>query len=404
LIKKYREPRLMAKFDHEEKLPEIFKSNKFSILPCSRGGYVVSPVQAYHKLEQPTSSEIFRFPLPEHLQSLSLENITSESIALNAAMAAGIMADFLGITEGDSLQPTVCGRMGSGHFSFSALTAEAKMLKIDVNRAQIEIDTAYEDAQNLTIVEAKNNLSESDFLIRQLYYPFRLWKDKTSKSVRPVFLTYVNGIYFLREYEFTKSNFYNSINLVKQARYSIEDTAMEIHEIQEVLRKTRIKSEPKNIPFPQADSFARIINLCEILKGQALSKACISLEYDFTERQADYYTSAGRYLGLIEKEVDEFDLSTYRLSDTARKILRMPYKDRQLAYCKCIFSHRIFNILMSQCFQTGQMPSTEDIVRTMQKANLSISSSTLPRRASTVRGWLDWVITLVHDDAYSANS
>ena len=41
-IKEYREPRLMAKFDHIINLPQIFAKNRLSILPISRGSYVIS--------------------------------------------------------------------------------------------------------------------------------------------------------------------------------------------------------------------------------------------------------------------------------------------------------------------------------------------------------------------------
>lgn len=36
-IKEFREPRLMAKFDHTLNLPIIFSENKLSILPITRG-------------------------------------------------------------------------------------------------------------------------------------------------------------------------------------------------------------------------------------------------------------------------------------------------------------------------------------------------------------------------------
>ena len=35
-IKEYREPRLMAKFDHNINLPQIFAKNNLAILPISR--------------------------------------------------------------------------------------------------------------------------------------------------------------------------------------------------------------------------------------------------------------------------------------------------------------------------------------------------------------------------------
>ena len=62
----------------------------------------------------------------------------------------------------------------------------------------------------------------------------------------------------------------------------------------------KIIPEPNNIPFPQANSFERIINLCEILyENNTLSRDEITYRYDFDSRQTNYYTDAGRYLGLI---------------------------------------------------------------------------------------------------------
>ena len=50
-IKEYREPRLMAKFDHNINLPKIFAKNKLAILPISRGEYVISHFEAYQSFE-----------------------------------------------------------------------------------------------------------------------------------------------------------------------------------------------------------------------------------------------------------------------------------------------------------------------------------------------------------------
>lgn len=43
-IKEFREPRLMTKFDHKINLPEIFAENHLSILPVTRGDYVISTI------------------------------------------------------------------------------------------------------------------------------------------------------------------------------------------------------------------------------------------------------------------------------------------------------------------------------------------------------------------------
>lgn len=72
-------------------------------------------------------------------------------------------------------------------------------------------------------------------------------------------------------------------------------------DIQKVLQNAVIVKEPQ-IPFPQADKFERIINLCELLSEQELSRNEVTEQYAFDVRQTNYYTDAARYLGLLENE------------------------------------------------------------------------------------------------------
>ena len=48
-IKELREPRLMTKFDHRVNLPGIFAANGLSILPITRGDYVISSFDAWRR-------------------------------------------------------------------------------------------------------------------------------------------------------------------------------------------------------------------------------------------------------------------------------------------------------------------------------------------------------------------
>ena len=93
-IKEYREPRLMAKFDHRINLPQIFSEHQLAILPISRGDYVISHFDAYQPFPEPVSS-IIHLSLPSGLQSLNANHIPSEAIAINCALASGMLADFL---------------------------------------------------------------------------------------------------------------------------------------------------------------------------------------------------------------------------------------------------------------------------------------------------------------------
>lgn len=392
-IKEYREPRLMAKFDHTINLPKVFYDNKLAILPVTRGDYVISHFDAYHKFEN-DNSPVTRVSLPTYIQSLDSNNVSSEAIALNCAVASGIVADFL---QDEDLVSTVSGRMGSGTFDFNIKnTKNNTPCNVQVNNSQIEIDAAYEGVKGLALFEAKRDLSE-DFLIRQLYYPFRVWKNRITKPVRPLFLVYSNGIYRLYEYVFQDENNYCSLALVSQKNYSVEDTAIEITDIQAVLQKTRIASEPQ-IPFPQADSFERVINICELLNEQELSRNEVTEQYAFDARQTNYYTDAARYLGLLEKRKDG-SMPIYGLSDTGKRLFSLNYKQRQLAFCDLILSHKAFGYTLNKYLESGNMPPTGDIVQIMKNSGLYNveSDSTFERRSSTIKGWLNWILELINE-------
>ncbi len=204
-IKEFREPRLMAKFDHTVNLPQIFVDNKLAILPITRGDYIISHFDAYHKFE-PNNIQITKVSLPTYIQSLDSNNISSEAIALNCAVVSGIIADFL---EDEEIVSTVCGRMGSGTFNFSIASSTGQApYHIAVNNSQIEIDAAYEGINSLALFEAKRDLSE-DFLVRQLYYPFRVWQNRITKKFVLFFL------YILMGYtEYMNTGFKNRIIIV----------------------------------------------------------------------------------------------------------------------------------------------------------------------------------------------
>ncbi len=392
-IKAVREPRLMTKFDHTSNLPKLFADNKLSILPISRGNYIISHFNTYHDFE-PDNSSIIQASLPSNIQSLDYREIKSETLALNCAIASGIIADF---TKDENLIPTVSGRMSSGKFDFYIENINTnKKQHINVINSQIEIDAAYEGLKYLTLFEAKNDLSD-DFLVRQLYYPYRTWGNKITKDIKTIFLIYSNGIYRMYEYAFETPYEYNSLALVKQQKYSIEDTRINICDIQSIVNNVKIVDDPQ-IPFPQANRFERIINLCELLNNQDMDRNSVTENYDFDVRQTNYYTDAARYLGLLEKNRRN-EMLVYSLSPLGKRILKMDYKQRQLAFCKQILSHKIFKDVLQLYLLRGKLPERNDIVWLMKQTNLYNiqSDETYFRRASTIKSWMEWIVGLVNE-------
>ena len=382
-INEFREARLMTKFDHKSQLPKLFSNNNLSILPTSRGGYIIGTFETFYKFNN-IEVPIIKVEFPHTLESLNFKDITSEATAINCAFVSNILKDF---TEDDNLLPTVSGRMSSSTFDFDINSTEG-LFKINVGNSQIEIDGGYEGDKSLNLIEAKNYISD-DFLVRQLFYPYKLWSSKIQKKVRPIFLTYTNGIFHLREYTFNLKNHYNSIELIKERKYAIQEGILNLELVQELIKKTPIINEPE-IPFPQADSFERIINLCELLNEKGcLTKEEITQNYDFDFRQTNYYSDAGRYLNLIEK-----NNGIYSLTQNGLYIFKKSIFDRQIEFIKLIIMHSTFKSALISYLENAELPSKKEVVKIMQRSKLFNvnGNSTYNRRASTVRSWINWII------------
>jgi len=183
------------------------------------------------------------------------------------------------------------------------------------------------------------------------------------------------------------------LTLKKFQRYNLAKLDIAISDIKDLIETTQITQEP-NIPFPQADSFERVINLCELLLNVGLSKQDITSNYGFDRRQTDYYVSAAKYLGLIEESKD-----AVMLSEKAKKILSSNVHDKQLQFAKAIISHRVFKDVLIKYFESAKPLSKEEIVAIMKKCDLYkvASPSTYNRRSSTISSWINWIISLVNN-------
>ena len=269
-INEFREARLMTKFDNSANLPELFKDNKLAILPISSNSYMIARFQTYMEFEKTEDEEIEKIDFPPHIQSLDYNNITSEALAINCAYITQILENFL---EEENLFPTISGKMGSGNFEFkiNKKENEEEFINVSVQNSRIEIDGGFEGVNSLALIEAKNVISD-DFMVRQLYYPYRLWKSKINKPVRPIYMVYSNGIFNVYEYKFENDEDYSSIKFVKSKRYSIEDTEIDFSDIEEIYNNVKKFEEEPKVAFPQADSFERVINLCELLLEEPKNK------------------------------------------------------------------------------------------------------------------------------------
>ena len=392
-IKEYREPRLMAKFDHRKNLPAVFQEHELGILPISRGDYVIGPYKMFFPHPDPSGvTPPDRVSFPGEIESVTPDLIASEAVALNCAWDSRILHRFLGE---DTLYPTLSGRMGANPFSFNIQDElGTRNSLVSGDGAQIEVDAAYEGTGSVAIIEAKMNLAE-DFIVRQLYYPFRHFMSMhISKPIRTVYLTYSDGKFHLAEYAFANPQDYNSLSLVKSCSYIIGCASMPRESLLEMLEMTTSAPEPKDVPFPQADTFERVINLCERLAPSPMSKEDIEECYGFDRRQADYYYNAAAYLGFAKKESGRG--SRVVLTPKGRHWTALPVAERIRYIVWCILCHEPFRRVLRVSLSHGTVPECEEIRNILIDTNPSIGDvqgNTFARRASTVRHWTQWIMS-----------
>jgi len=397
-INEKREARLMTKFDHSAQLPKIFKQNGLSIQPDSRGTYVIGRFDSYEKLPKEdnykkASLDIQAFPFPENIQTINPKNIRSEATALLCAYNAGIISDLLE----QEVRFTVAGRMSTGKFSYSINSSKQKnSCQINVDNSQCEIDGGFEGDDIFAIVEAKNS-SVDNFLIRQLFYPYKLWINKTSKKVIPIFLSYFDNIFSFYIYEFENDENYNSIKLVRQKRYYIGSNDIELQEVIDICETIKIKLENQEIQFPQADIFGRIVDiLFQIHSNNIFSSKDIAITYGFHPRQGQYYSSAAMYLGLIER-VHINKKWGYSLTKLGAKVVRQNNRERNLIFVQLILENKVFNKALDVYMQQKGKLDRADVIDIMKSSDIKLikdSEETVSRRANTVRGWINWILRL----------
>ena len=376
-------------------LPPVLKKYNLNILPDSRSSYVLGDFLLYKEIPE-LQEEVFNMDyveIPDY-ETIDINNISSEAVAINVLVISGILDDFLGI---DGTVQTFSGRMGTGEFDFVVDTIRGNKQKVFVKNAQCEIDGGFENEHEVVIMEAKNVLNE-EFHIRQLYFPYRLWRKKVTKPIRLIFSIYSNMIFRLFEYRFVEINDYSSIELIKTKNYSLQDTTIDIEDLIEVRNNTKIcyqdnQHDDLKVPFVQANSFERVISLLENMKDNPMTKEQIAELMVFDERQSDYYYNAGAYLGLFEKKRED-KISKVFLTRLGDNVFSLNYKERQLKFVELILKHQIF----ADCFDMvinsgGDLPNIETIERLMREYNVC-NEGQINRRASSVQGWIKWIFNL----------
>lgn len=381
-LKQYKEARLLTKFDCANQLPNIMLDNGINILPITRGNYLLGRFNCFEDLPKPVT-EIKKVGFPEWIESIDVDDLFSEPVAISTALISPIFNDFFG---DDGLISTVSGRMKSGIFDF---TIDGH--SVNIKNSQIELDASLESRENFVLIEAKN-IIHNDFMVRQLYYPYRRFEQTISKPIHNVFMVYSNGIFRILEYKFNDLYKYDSIELIKEKRYSIDSTLITKADLENIVSITKINDTDYGAPFPQCDDFSKIISLCEQLsEKEEMTKDEIKELFGFVGRQSDYYFNGLKYLGFADSKKGKCFLLP-----SGKTLVGLTYKERQLKIVQAIIEKPIFNILLKIYLDTGVKPDSTCIRNTIVNLGILEKDSMIKRRASTVKSWIDWIIGLTN--------
>lgn len=370
------EPRLLMKMDSRSQRPPALARLQATILPVRNGRYAIVASDGYHDLEDPPGCTSFHLSEGARgLQTLPWDTIpSSESQVLDMALASGMLQRFL---QESTLTLTIRGRLRSPAFTFQCQGHHGGLLELHVEGVQIEVDAGLE-GDGVHLLEAKLG-KRSDFHLRQLYYPYRMWTLRvTTKPVDAVFCAYHDRQFYFWKYAFTPSHHYHGLRLLASAVYSLDPEVSPPAWppiVRDGLRDCALVVP--GVPFPQADSLERVIDLVE-----SLSQGGHSL-YGFAERQADYYVNAARYLGFVEAE-------SLHLSGSGLHFVQSKRHARHIQVLQAMLSRPVLRQALEFMEQSGELP-TADRVQNWLAEHTRLGGTTLARRARTVLSWLRWV-------------
>ncbi len=372
-----KEPRIMSKWDSSEARPKVLSQAGVTILPTSRHGYVLLKGNGYKNLPESAPPVLHSPEKLEQFTTLPWRNdLTKESLVIDIAAVSSMLRTFTGEKD---LALTVRGRSGTPAFNF-LFDGSEHVHTVTVDRAQIEVDAGFE-GECVWLIEAKIG-EPKDFLVRQLFYPWRSWTEQTSKPVVPLFLTYTNRTFGLFRYDFADPQNYHSITL-RESRWFTLDEPECVASLEDLYEASNSVVPPTNV-FPQADTLGNVIAAVELFAEDISEVAQLALRWGYDRRQGHYYADAAEWLGFIARRGKRRELTRRGANFcTANRWERF----------ELLFQAVVATPVFRECIRQkliGGLPEKAEIAEMILKQGYG-NRTTANRRAKTVLDWVDWL-------------
>ena len=374
------EPRIMGSMDNTASLPSTFRDRGLFVLPVSNGKYAIVRGKGYHD-PGPIPGSIRSFPstLPFPLIAPSVG--MGEMQFVDLAFNAGLLEHFVGV---DGLYLSIRGRKFSPPFDFRVDGSPT----LHAEGVQVEIDGGFEGEHLVVVVEAKVNW-QGDFIIRQLYYPYRFWQEslqraRSNKVVCPIFMSYntAQGVYSFWRYRFRDPRDYESIELENAGMFTLEWKPLPLERLASVPPDTA--GERRRI-VPQADDVAKIAELPHLIATGLKTSVDLARHFSMDRRQGSYYGQAAEALGLVVLRGANYELTAEGL-----EYMQKPVPERNEMLCRRMLQLPLFHeALTSMLFATNRAIDRKTMM-TLIRAR-GYSGTTLGRRTRTLLAWFEWI-------------
>jgi len=375
--KSKREPRLMCKMDFKQSVPKPFKDNGLSILAIKNGIYRIAKTTPFFEIDlaRINSVKVIDFELPSFIETLHFESITSESQALDAAVASGMLNKLL--SEKSFL--TVRGRRYSTEMELILpRDGTSEFQTYNIASVQIEVDGGYEGKTKLALIEAKMGTADN-MNMRQLLYPHFHFMAQTKKELMTYVMFYETGSLFTFIPMKIKNNV-PSLDYSETVRYRLLETKEAA--APQIIPKDKIVllSPGHGAPFPQADDFEKVLfGYFKVAENEGTEEEIFS-ELAIVPRQYNYYFNAMRWLGLVEKDGRGKPI---RLTELGQNLLSLGELDR----LSSILEIMNLNPVVQHVRNSPHQPLPNNL-----KENFGlIGPSMYPRRRSTIQAWMKYL-------------
>jgi DNA adenine methylase len=381
------EPRLVAKMDTREALPQSLAERGYFVLPVTANRYALVPGDGYHDLENPNLDPRIYVPAREIPVTVALK--AGESAAIQTALYSGLLEEVVGV-------PRLRETLHNDLLQLNDTTIRyGRDWSLRVNGARVELDAGFENHREFFVFECKHwyGAQLKNFNVRQLFYPYLLaLRDLRSRNldwkVRCFFLNVEpdTAVFRFWEYAFASEDDYSTIRNVGQSAIRLSQSRARRGQSALELLAERTRSRTDYIP--QANDPVKLLSLVQGVAEGVDTPSEIARRLRFVGRQSHYYGEAAEELGLVERGGGRV-----RLTDEGTRLARMQTDEATHALIERIFSLPVFGEIAELALrqELTALPS-EELEPILRKCSAGrYNETTLRRRSQSVQRWINWV-------------